>query len=67
MHYNNYCCCSPCTRSGIVYIIEAANVMIEFGRNKYCGAMLYEAKISIVIQYTLFKVQNKWKGIGVSI
>ena len=48
--------------------------MIEFGRNKYiiistsyCGAMLYEAKISIVIQYTLFKVQNKWKGIGVSI
>ena len=49
--------------------------MIEFGRNKYiiistsyyCGAMLCEAKISIVIQYTLFKVQNKWKGIGVSI
>ena len=55
--------------------------MIEFGRNKYIIistlnlvfsmivlllVMSYKTKISILIQYALFKMGNKSKSIGIS-
>ena len=51
--------------------------MIEFGRNKYIIistlnlvfsmiVLSYKTKMSILIQYALFKMGNKSKGIGIS-